>query len=371
MGRVGTAAPPAPLRTDLERIWPYVPGLHRSEIERQFGIRDVLKLASNENPLGPSPHGLAALERLRGEAHLYPDSQALLLREALGAKHGVDLEQIVFGNGSVECIDLVARTFLRPGDEAVVGLPSFPRFQIACQLVGVRPTVVLHVDWRFDLDGLREAVTERTRVLFLDDPCNPTGTGIPASELAALLDDLPPETLVVLDRAYYEFVAPRGRFEEDLERIQGGANLVVLRTFSKAYGLAGLRAGYAVARPEHARAMNRIREAFNSSAYAQAAALAALEDDAHVAATLHVVDVERPWLHSELERLGFSVQPSVTNFLFTDLGPDAARIDHELLRRGIIVRPMSAPGIRTRARISIPTRPGGERLIWALEEILA
>lgn len=371
MDRVGTAAPPAPPRTDLERIWPYVPGLHRSEIEREFGIRDVLKLASNENPLGPSPRALAALERMAGEAHLYPDSQALPLREALGAKHGVSLEQVVFGNGSVECIDLVARTFLRPGDEAVVGFPSFPRFQIACQVVGVRPTVVPHVGWRFDLDGLRDAVTERTRVLFLDDPCNPTGTGIPTPGLAALLDDLPPEVLVVVDRAYYEFVPPAERFEEDVERIQGGANLVVLRTFSKAYGLAGLRAGYAVARPEHAHAMNRVREAFNSNSYAQAAALAALEDDAHVSATVRVVDAERSWLQGQLERLGLAFQPSITNFLFTDFGPQAARIHQELLRRGIIVRPMSAPGIRTRARISIPARPGGERLVGALEEILA
>ena len=371
MVRLGAAAAPAPPRADLERIWAYVPGLHRSEIEREFGIRDILKLASNENPLGPSPRAIAVLDRLGGEAHLYPDSQALRVREALGAKHGVNLEQIVFGNGSVECIDLVARTFLRPGDEAVVGFPSFPRFRIACQVVGVLPTVVPHLDWRFDLDGLRETVSERTRVLFLDDPCNPTGTGIPASDLAALLDDLPPETLVVLDRAYYEFVAPGERFEEDVERIQGGANLIVLRTFSKAYGLAGLRAGYAVARPEHARALNRVREAFNSSAYAQAAALAALEDEAHVAATVRVVEAERPWLQGELERLGFDVQPSVTNFLFTDLGPEAGRIHHELLRGGIIVRPMSAPGIRTRARISIPARPGGERLVAALEEILA
>jgi histidinol-phosphate aminotransferase len=368
--RVGAAAAPAPPRTDLERIWPYVPGLHSSEIEREFGVGDVLKLASNENPLGPSPRALAALERMAGEAHLYPDSQALPLREALGAKHGVGLAQIVFGNGSVECIDLVARTFLRPGDEAVVGFPSFPRFQIACQVVGVRPMVVPHVAWRFDLDGLREAVTERTRVLFLDDPCNPTGTVIRAAELAALLDDLPPETVVVLDRAYYEFVAPEERFEEDVERIQGGANLIVLRTFSKAYGLAGLRAGYAIARPEHARAMNRVREAFNSNAYAQAAALAALEDDGHVADTVRVVEAERPWLQGELELMGFDVQPSVTNFLFTDLGPEAGRIHHGLQRRGIIVRPMSAPGIRTRARISIPTRAGGERLIAALEEVL-
>ncbi|MGH7571252.1 MAG: histidinol-phosphate transaminase [Gemmatimonadota bacterium] len=366
-----TAAPPTPSRPDLERIWPYIPGLHRTEIEREFGVRDVLKLASNENPLGPSPRALAALERLGPEAHRYPDSQALVLREALAARHGVDLEQIVVGNGSVECIDLVARAFLRPGDEAVVGFPSFPRFQIACQIVGVQPTVVPHVDWAFDLDGLRAVVSERTRVVFLDDPCNPTGTRIGPSDLAALLDDLPPDTLVLLDRAYYEFVTPEDRFEEDVERIRGGANLIVLRTFSKAYGLAGLRVGYAVARAEHARALDRVREAFNTSVFAQAAALAALGDDEHVAATVRLVEKERDWLRGRLDRLGLAVVRSATNFLFTDLGPGAASIDRELLRRGIIVRPMSAPGIKTRARISIPARPGGERLVAALEEILA
>lgn len=361
--------PTAP-REDLERIWPYIPGRHRSEITRDHGIADVLKLASNENPLGPSPRAIAALADLAAVAHHYPDSQARELREALAGRHGLAPEQIVIGNGSVECIDLVARAFLRPGDGAVVGFPSFPRFQIACQVVGVRPTVVPHREWRFDLEGLREAVTERTRVLFLDDPCNPTGTLIPRDDMAALLDDLPPEVLVVLDRAYYEFVPEGERFEEDLDRIRSGANLVVLRTFSKAYGLAGLRVGYAMTRPEHGRALNRVREAFNTSSIAQGAALAALDDEAHVAEAVAVTASERAWLGGQIDRLGLEFIPSRTNFLFTDLGAGAAAIDRGLIERGIVIRPMSAPGIRSWARISILARTGGKRLVRALEEIL-
>ena len=362
---------PTPPRADLERIWPYVPGRHREEIALEYGVNDVLKLASNENPLGPSPRALEAVAACLRELHYYPDSQARSLKAALADRHAIDPSQVVIGNGSVECIDLVARAFLRPGDEAVVGFPSFPRFQIACQVVGVRPRVVPHAEWRVDLDGLREAVTDRTRVLFLDNPCNPTGTCVGSTELAGLLDDLPPETLVVLDRAYHEFEPPGSRFDEDLDRIRDGANLVVLRTFSKAYGLAGLRAGYALARSEHVRALERVREAFNTNSLAQVAALAALDDEEHLRRTVETVGAERAWLSARFDELGLEHVPSETNFLFTNLGLRVAEVNAALLARGIVIRPMSAPGIETWARISLSARAGNERLVGALGEALA
>lgn len=371
IGRSRAEAAVTPPRADLERIWPYVPGRHREEIAAEYGVTEVLKLASNENPLGPSPRAVDAISARLQELHFYPDSQARSLKTALAERNRLDPSQIVIGSGSVECIDLVARAFLRPGDEAVVGFPTFPRFQIACQVVGVRPRVVPHVDWRFDLDGLREAVTARTRVLFLDNPCNPTGTCIAADDLAALLDDLPPETLVVLDRAYYEFEPEATRFAEDLDRIRDGANLVVLRTFSKAHGIAGLRIGYALTRAEHALALDRVREAFNANALGQVAALAALDDEEHLARTLAVVGSERGWLSARFDALGLQHVPSVTNFLFTNLGSRAADVNAHLLSRGIVIRPMSAPGIETWARISLGTREGNERLVAALEEALA
>jgi len=364
-------AEPTPPRADLDAIWPYVPGRNRGEIEREFGVSDVRKLASNENPLGPSPRAVEAMTAALGDLHFYPDSQARDLRRALAERLDLTPEHVVVGNGSVECIDLVARAFLRPGDEMVVGFPSFPRFQIATQLVGARARVAPHVDWKADLDGLVASVTDRTRVVFLDNPCNPTGTHVGPGALGAFLDALPPRVLVVLDRAYYEYVAPDERFEDDLERIRAGTNLVVLRTFSKAYGLAGLRVGYALARVEHARALNRVREAFNTSSLAQAAARAALDDDDHVARTVALIDVERDWLAGELGRLGLDPVTSKTNFLFVDLGPRAADVNRALLERGIVVRPMSAPGIETRARVTVWDRLGNERLVAALEEILA
>lgn len=337
---------------------------------RDYGVRDVLKLASNENPVGPSPRAVAVLADLGAQAHQYPDSQAVALRAALADRHGVSPAQIVIGNGSVECIDLVARAFLRPGDEAIVGFPSFPRFQIACQVVGCSAVVVPHRDWRFDLDGMSDAVSDSTRVVFIDNPCNPVGTHIGPDELAAFLDRIPPEVLVVLDEAYHEFVPVDRLLRDEIERIKIGQNLVVLRTFSKAYGLAGLRIGYAIARPETARAMNRVREAFNAGVYAQVGALAAIDDDDHVRDVVALVSTERDWLAGELARLGFSTIPSETNFLFTRLGSGADDLNQGLLERGIIVRPMQAPGIETWARISIPDRAGGRRLITALEELV-
>ena len=313
---------------------------------------------------------MAALKATLDDAYYYPDSQARALRQALAARDDLTPDHVVVGSGSVECIDLVARAFLRPGDKAVVGFPSFPRFTIACQVVGADIEIVPHRDWRFDLEGVVAAVDDRTRVVFLDNPCNPTGTHIPADELATFLDALPPRVLVVLDRAYYEFVPPAERFADDLERIRAGANLVVLRTFSKAYGLAGLRIGYALARPEHTRAMNRVREAFNTTSLSQAAALAALDDEAHAAETVATIAVEREWLSKAFDRLGLVHVPSTTNFLFTDLGPRAAEIQEGLLERGIIIRPMTAPAIRTWARISIWTRGGNQRLVGALEDLL-
>lgn len=362
---------PTPPRGDLEAIWPYVPGRHRTEIARQYGVTDILKLASNENPLGPSPRAMAALEAALQDTGYYPDSQARALREAIAARDDLTLDHVVVGSGSVECIDLVARAFLRPGDKTIVGFPSFPRFTIACQVVGADVAMVPHRDWAFDLDRIVDTVDERTRVVFLDNPCNPTGSHVPSDDLAGFLDALPPRVLVVLDRAYYEFVPPDQRFADDLERIRGGANLVVLRTFSKAYGLAGLRIGYALTRPEHARALHRVREAFNTTSLSQAAALAALDDEAHAAQTVATVAVEREWLGRAFDRLGLVHVPSTTNFLFTDLGPRHAEIVEGLLQRGIIIRPMSAPEIRTWARISIWTRGGNQRLVDALEDLLA
>lgn len=361
----------SPLRpAHLEGLDRYEPGLSLEQATRESGLREVVKLASNENPLGPSPRALEAARSALGRVHRYPDGPATALREALGRRLGVAPSQVVIGNGSTELIDLFARAFLGPEDNAVISEGAFARFGQVVRARNGRTRLVPMRDLTHDLTAMRAAVDERTRLLFVANPNNPTGTWNRTREVEALLAGLPPDVLLVLDEAYFEY-ADDPEYPDGVRWVREGRQVAVLRTFSKVYGLAGLRVGYGVAAPEVVEAVDIVREPFNSNVPGQAAALAALEDEAHVRRTLELVRSERERLAGALRERGHLVLPSLANFLFVDVRRDAAAVYRDLVAQGVIVRPLRAYGFDTALRISIGSAEENARLLTALDAILA
>lgn len=325
---------------------PYVPGKPIEELERELGITDSVKLASNENPLGPSEK---ALKALRGDVlknlNRYPDGGAFYLKQALSRKLGVKAEEVIVGNGSNELIDIAVKTFMKAGDEAVMAWPSFVVYPMAVQAQGCAGVRVPLREFRHDLDAMADAVTERTRMVFIANPNNPTGTINTQDELDALMDRLPKDIVVVLDEAYYEYVSDE-RYAKSMKHFRAGRNILVLRTFSKIYGLAGLRVGYGVAGAGIVEEMNKIREPFNTSSLAQAAALAALEDAEHVERSRRMNLEGRQYLCGALESMGLKYVPSEANFVYLPTKGNAVELYESLLREGVIVRPMGPDALR-------------------------
>jgi histidinol-phosphate aminotransferase len=351
-------------------LQPYVPGKPIEEVEREYGVRDVAKLASNENALGPSPRALSAAREACGKVHLYPDGSAYYLRGAIAEKFGVPVDEVVVGNGSNELIELLVRTFVLEGEEVLTSAQSFVAYKLAAQAHGRKLVEAPLKGFHYDLDALRARLSARTKVVFLANPDNPTGTWFLERELVDFLGAVPEETLVVLDEAYVEFVDVPG-FQDSLSLRRRFPNLVVLRTFSKIYGLAGLRLGYGFARPEVAGFIDRVRAPFNVSLVAQAAGIGALSDQAHVARTRELVRTERPFLAAGLAALGATVVPSQGNFLLADFpGRPGKALFEALLREGVVLRPMGGYGFPTAQRITVGTRPENEKALAALKKAL-
>jgi len=351
----------------------YEPGRPIEEVQRELGLTDVVKLASNENPLGPSPRAVAALTDAMATLHRYPDGPARALRSALAQRLRVTSRHVVVGNGSTDLIDLVARAFLGPEDNAVISEGAFARFrQVVLARNGNARLVPLR-DGTHDLEAMARAVDDRTRLLFVALPNNPTGTWNRSAEVDRLLAALPPEVLVVLDQAYFEYAAdvPDAEYPDGVDYVRRGDPVVVLRTFSKAYGLAGARVGYGVAAPEVIEAVDLVREPFNSNSLGQAAAAAALGDRGHLERTLELTRTERTRLADELQARGLRVLPSLANFVCVDVGRPAAPVFRGLLRRGVIVRPLEPYGLATFLRISIGARAENTRLLDALDQVLS
>jgi histidinol-phosphate aminotransferase len=340
------------------------------EVQRELGLTDVVKLASNENPLGPSPLAVAAAHEALAGINRYPDPQATELRQALAARLDVPVEQVLAGNGSVEIIDLVARALLGPGDNAVISEHAFVRFRqiVAAHNHGAR--LVPMRDFTHDLEAMAAATDARTRLVFVANPNNPTGTWNRRAELEKLLDALPAGCLLVLDEAYFEFASAendaRTQYPDGVSLVRRGAPVLVTRTFSKVYGLGGIRAGYAVAAREVLEAVLVIREAFGTNSLAQAAATAALGDAEHVRRTLELTGVERPRLAQALAARGFRVLPSITNFITFDTGGAGREVFRKLLARGVIVRPLDPYGMASFLRVSVGTRAENDAFLAAL-----
>jgi histidinol-phosphate aminotransferase len=349
-------------------IEPYQPGKPVEELERELGIPGAIKLASNENPFPPPVGVLEAIRKALDGLNRYPDGSAYHLRHALARKHGVSPDGVLLGNGSNELIELLARTFVRPGEEVVIPHPSFVVYPSIVQSVGGVRVVVALRDHRLDLPRMAEVVTSRTKMIFVANPNNPTGTIVTADEVEAFLERLPERVIVVFDEAYYDFaVGPD--FPDTLAHLRRGRRVVVLRTFSKMASLAGLRVGYAVADPEGLALVNRIRQPFNVNTLAQVAALAALEDERHLEATVEVIRRGARTLAQAFDELGLRYVPTRANFFLVE-PPDAQALYAELLKLGVIVRPMASFGLERAVRITIGTPEENARLVAALRTAL-
>jgi histidinol-phosphate aminotransferase len=352
-------------------LTPYVPGKPIEEVERELGISGVAKLASNENALGPSPLALEAARAAAAKLHLYPDGSAYLLRQAISRSLGVAFEETFVGNGSNELIELLVRTFVLEGEEVLTSAQSFVAYRLAAQAHG--RTLVeapMRARFHYDLDGLAARVNRHTKLIFLANPDNPTGTWFLEKELEPFLDALPKDTLVALDEAYLEFVEVAG-FPDALALRRRFPNLVILRTFSKIHGLAGLRLGYGVARSELVGFIDRVRAPFNVNLVAQAAGVAALDDKAHLARSRALVLEERPFLAAGLTALGATVVPSQGNFVLADFPGTSGKVVFEaLLREGVVVRPMGGYGFASAQRITVGLHAENQRCLAALKKVL-
>jgi histidinol-phosphate aminotransferase len=364
----------------VRALSPYQPGKPLRELERELGLTDVIKLASNENPLGPSPLALAAMRRALEESWLYPDGSGYELKQALAAQLGVRPEQLTLGNGSNDLLVLLAEAFLAPGSNAVFSQYGFAIYALVTQAAGAQGRVVPaypvdtpahtgHQPLGHDLDAMARAVDAATRLVFIANPNNPTGTWAGKDALQRFVASIPASTLIVLDEAYFEFARPLG-CQDGIEWLGEHPNLVVLRTFSKAYGLAGMRVGYGVSHAGVADILNRVRQPFNVGNVAMAGALAALQDPAHVAQGVSLASEGREFLTRELQGLGLTVLPSAANFVMLRVPGSGAQVYQRLLQLGVIVRPLAGYGLPQYLRISTGTLAQNERLIAALRQCL-
>lgn len=362
-----------PIRPNVRLMEPYSPGKPISEVKRELGLEHVVKLASNENPFGPSPLAMQAVKRAAADMHLYPDGAAYELREAISRKFGLPHAQLLVGNGSDELIHLLGLVLLgSPEDQIVVGDPSFVRYDAAAQLAPCELVKVpLDRCQVHDLSAMRRTVTERTKMVFIANPNNPTGTIVRTPDLESFLRDLPEHVTTILDEAYFEFAEDVPDYPNSVDLVRAGRNVVGLRTFSKAYGLAGIRVGYGFAPAEIVDAVNRAREPFDVNSLAQAAAVAALEDADHVKRTVDNNRKGAASIADAIEAAGGRAYPTYANFVFADLGKPAAPVFEALLRKGVIVRCCDAMGCPTCLRITVGTEEENEIFAEALRSVTA
>ena len=350
-------------------VKPYVPGKPIEEVKRELGLRDVIKLASNENPYGPSPKVLKAIAQASKELNRYPDGDCHYLRKALAARLNVSGKQLIFGNGSDELIILAVRAFVGEGDEVVIAKPSFLIYSIASCIAGAKVKAIPLKNFCYDLDAMKKAVTKKTKVIFLGNPDNPSGMYFTEKEIRGFLKGLRRDILVFIDEAYYEYVnAPD--YIDSLKLLRSHKNVIVTRTFSKMYGLAGLRIGYGVANDELIGLLNRIREPFNVNSLAQVAAMAVLKDRVYYRGLAKKINAQRQYLYKSFKKLNLGFVESCTNFILVKTKGNTVDVSKKLLKKGIIVRNMSAWGLKHFIRVTIGTAQENKRLVATLKEIL-
>ncbi|MCW8919260.1 MAG: histidinol-phosphate transaminase [Gammaproteobacteria bacterium] len=355
-------------------LQPYKAGKPIEELERELGVSNIIKLASNENPLGPSPQAVAAMQAGLADVWLYPDGNGFALKEKLAALHGVERSQITLGNGSSEPLEFIVRAFVQPGEEVLFSEHSFAIYPIVTQAVGGVGVAAPAKEWGYDLEALKQKISDKTRVVFIANPNNPTGTWLAGPQLEAFIAALPPEIIVVVDEAYYDYASHPALgatgYPDAIEWVAKYPNLMVTRTFSKSYALAGLRVGYAISHPEVAEMMNRVRPPFNVNSLAMVAAVAALEDGDHLRASVQMNSDGMQQLTAAFSAMGLAYIPSVGNFISVDVGRAAAPVYEALLREGVIVRPVANYGMPHHLRVTVGLPEENERFVAALQKVL-
>ena len=354
-------------RKAILNIKPYKPGKPIEEVKRELRLKDVIKLASNENPFGPSPKAVSAIKKSLQNINRYPESNCFYLRQALAKKLKVKENQLVFGNGSDELIILALRAFVSEGDEVIVAYPTFLIYELAAQIQGARIKKVPARYFKYDLKAMKREVTGKTKIVFIANPDNPNGTYVTKVELEMFLNGLPEQAMVFIDEAYFDYVEERD-YPNGLDYIS--KRVIVTRSFSKSYGLAGLRIGYGVSSPEIIKYMEAVREPFNVNSIAQAAAIAALKDKNFLLKTKRMTSAGRKFFYSEFKKMGLRYIPSVTNFVVFEVGKDASLICKKLLKKGVIVRDMKAWGMDTFIRVTVGTEKENKRFIKELKRII-
>jgi len=355
-------------RAGIRDIKPYVPGRPLDEVKREYGLRDVIKLASNENALGPSPLAVTAIKKAANQIHLYPDAEAYALGKALSVSLGIGPDHLVFGNGGEEIVTLIGKALINEGERCVLPRPVYDAYETVVRVMGGEICPSDLSEYRINLDDMFDKIDDRTKLVFICNPMNPTGTIVTKDELDRFVRRVPSRTVIVLDEAYCHFVS-HASYPDGIDYVRDGRNVIVLRTFSKVYGLGGLRIGYGVAKPELIHWLRQVKEPFNVNALAQIGALAALQDDDHVRKTIDLVRTEKAFLYGEFSNLGLEYVPSETNFIFVNLGTDATAVFHQMLEKGIIIRPGHIWGLPQFVRLTIGTRNENERLIRALRRL--
>jgi histidinol-phosphate aminotransferase len=354
----------------------YTPGKSRRQAQQESHVDRVIKMASNENPFGPSPKAVEAMRSVLSEVNFYPDNDVSELRDRLAEHHGVDPQQIVPTAGSTALLGIMARTLLSPGLNAITSELSFIVYPIATKAAGGKLILVPRRSDGFDLDGIAAAIDQNTRIVYLSNPNNPTGTMVTAAEVDRFLDKIPTHVVVVLDEAYYDFAQvfagqSGADYSHSLDYIREGRKVVVLRTFSKAHGLAGVRVGYGIGPAELMSYFSRMRTTFSVSSVAQAAALAALEDKAHIEKVLANNTAQAPRLIEGIRELGYRVVPTWANFLYCDLGEDSGAVAKQMQEEGVIIRPLGPWGAPTAIRITIGTPEQNEVFLSAFRKVMA
>ena len=360
------------LPENIEKIVPYPPGKPQDELEREYGITDSIKLASNENPFSPSPAIVEAIVRAIPRLNRYPDGSSYYLTKALAEKHGVKSTEIVLGNGSDDVIDCLVKAFVTPGDEVISSLPSFLMYTKSVQVRGGVNRIVPLKNMRHDLKGVLEAINEKTRLIFIDNPNNPTGSVIESTELQNFLDGVPERVVVVLDEAYADFMSEKYRLDilSLIREKEGNAPVVFLRTFSKAYGLPGLRVGYGIMHEKIATNLHKVRQPFNMNILAQVAAVAALNDTTTYQKMLENNKEGIAFLTKSLEEIGCKVYPTETNFILVEINGDANTLYEAMLYEGVIVRSMYSYSLPNCIRITSGTDQENSRCVTAMKKCL-